>query len=281
MDRHLRGLDHLVVAVRDLEEAAERWRRLGFTLTPRGRHPEWGTENRCVLLEGGYVELLAVAEPDSTSPLAAALREAAEGLFALAFSTDDPAATAAAWRTLGFSARGPERLTRLLEADGEVELAFTNVMLPPEETLGLRLFACRHETPGRERRPAWLEHPNRARAIVSVSVLAEPVEPVAALFERVLGTATRSQTDQLAAFHVGDDRILVMPPEDVNLLHPEVEAEEREQPARFVSLQLRVGDPEHAAEIVARSGLAHRRIADGIAVLPGELGGVALEFTAA
>jgi len=281
VDRHLRGLDHLVVAVRDLEAAADRWHRLGFTLTPRGRHPEWGTANRCVLLEGGYVELLAVAEPEAASPVATALREAAEGFFALAFATDDPAATAAAWRTLGFSARGPERLTRLLDVDGEVELAFTNVLLPPEETLGLRLFACRHETFDRERQPAWLEHANRARRIVSVSVLAEPVEPVAALFERVLGTATRSQTDQLAAFHVGDDHILVMPPEDVNLLHPEVEAEEREQPARFVSLQLQVDDLERTADIIGRSGLVYRRIADGIAVLPGELGGIALEFTAA
>ncbi|GBD40688.1 hypothetical protein HRbin39_00057 [bacterium HR39] len=279
MDRHLRGLDHLVVAVDDLDEAAERWERLGFTLTPRGRHPAWGTANRCVLLEGGYVELLAVADPRADSPLAAALRAAGAGFFALAFSTDDPAATAAAWRTLGFSARGPEHLTRILEIDGEVELRFCNVMLPPEETLGLRLFACRHETPGLERRPEWLDHANRARRVVSVSVLAEPVEPVAELFERVLGTATRSQTDQLAAFHVGDDRVLVMPAEDVNLLHPEVEAEEREQPARFVSLQVRVEDMERVAEIVAASGLAHRRIADGIAVLPAELGGVALEFT--
>ena len=31
-------LDHVIVAVRNLDEAATAWRRLGFTLTPRGLH---------------------------------------------------------------------------------------------------------------------------------------------------------------------------------------------------------------------------------------------------
>ena len=32
------GLDHIVVVVRDLDAAAQRWRKLGFTLSPRGLH---------------------------------------------------------------------------------------------------------------------------------------------------------------------------------------------------------------------------------------------------
>ena len=37
-----RGLDHIVHAVRDLDAAAELYRRLGFTVGARNRHP-WGT----------------------------------------------------------------------------------------------------------------------------------------------------------------------------------------------------------------------------------------------
>jgi hypothetical protein len=32
------GIDHAVIVVQDLDKAAENWRRLGFTLSPRGTH---------------------------------------------------------------------------------------------------------------------------------------------------------------------------------------------------------------------------------------------------
>src|SRR5438067_1608228 len=38
MDYGIAGIDHLIVGVRDLEQARLGWRRLGFTLSPRGRH---------------------------------------------------------------------------------------------------------------------------------------------------------------------------------------------------------------------------------------------------
>ena len=40
-----RRIDHLVVAVRDLDEAGRFYERLGFQVGARNRHP-WGTENR-------------------------------------------------------------------------------------------------------------------------------------------------------------------------------------------------------------------------------------------
>ena len=42
-----RRIDHLVVAVRDLDGAAAFYERLGFQVGARNRHP-WGTENRIV-----------------------------------------------------------------------------------------------------------------------------------------------------------------------------------------------------------------------------------------
>jgi hypothetical protein len=57
-----RGLDHIVHAVRDLDAAAEFYRRAGFTVGARNRHP-WGTENHIVQLPGFFVEILTVADP--------------------------------------------------------------------------------------------------------------------------------------------------------------------------------------------------------------------------
>src|SRR5262249_36341220 len=57
-----RGLRHRVHAVRDLEAAAELYRRLGFTVGARNQH-SWGTHNHLVQLPGFFIELLTVAEP--------------------------------------------------------------------------------------------------------------------------------------------------------------------------------------------------------------------------
>ena len=45
-----RGLDHIVHAVRDLDAAAAFYRRLGFTVSARNRHP-WGTHNHIIQLQ--------------------------------------------------------------------------------------------------------------------------------------------------------------------------------------------------------------------------------------
>src|SRR5712691_9570766 len=58
-----RGLEHIVHAVRDLDAAADLYRRLGFTVGARNRH-SWGTHNQLVQLPGFFIELLTVAEPE-------------------------------------------------------------------------------------------------------------------------------------------------------------------------------------------------------------------------
>ncbi|MCC7347062.1 MAG: VOC family protein, partial [Variibacter sp.] len=48
--KHILGVDHVVVTVRDLDAAAEQWRRLGFTMSPRGTHsPIMGTGNYTIM----------------------------------------------------------------------------------------------------------------------------------------------------------------------------------------------------------------------------------------
>jgi hypothetical protein len=57
-----RGLDHVAHAIRDLDAAAALYRRMGFTVGARNRHP-WGTHNAIVQMPGFFVELLTVGEP--------------------------------------------------------------------------------------------------------------------------------------------------------------------------------------------------------------------------
>ena len=56
-----RGIDHLVLCVDDLSQAADLYEKLGFTVTPTGRH-DFGTGNRLVQLHGCFLELLTVMD---------------------------------------------------------------------------------------------------------------------------------------------------------------------------------------------------------------------------
>jgi Glyoxalase-like domain len=57
------SIDHVVMAVPDLDRAAERLRRVhGLGSLEGGVHPRWGTANRIVPFGADYVELLSVVD---------------------------------------------------------------------------------------------------------------------------------------------------------------------------------------------------------------------------
>jgi catechol 2,3-dioxygenase-like lactoylglutathione lyase family enzyme len=65
-----RAIDHLVIPARDLAAQAELYRRLGFQVGARNRHP-WGTENHIVQFDGAFLELIGLGEGfESPAPVA-------------------------------------------------------------------------------------------------------------------------------------------------------------------------------------------------------------------
>ncbi|HEV8045960.1 MAG TPA: VOC family protein [Rubrobacter sp.] len=57
-------IDHLLIAVPDLERAAVEWEERGFPSLEGGLHPQWGTGNRLIPLANAYVELIGVVDED-------------------------------------------------------------------------------------------------------------------------------------------------------------------------------------------------------------------------
>lgn len=219
--RHLDGIDHLIVGVRDLEAARIAYARLGFNVTPRGRHVGWGTANYCIMFENDYLELLGILDPDKfTNGLDRLLNER-EGLLGIVFGSNDPKATAAAWTKAGLRPEGPKDLGRLLEhggGDGQM-LRFANIYPAREATAGLSFFACHHLTPQLLRRPAWLAHPNGATAIRSVTWAVPDPRPVVEVLAGLFGTAAVTWTDEVAAVHVGKATLLFAQAQDLGMLH--------------------------------------------------------------
>jgi hypothetical protein len=89
-------IDHVIYATQDLDAAAAYVEgQLGVAAVPGGRHEGLGTHNRIVPLGGGFLELLAVADPDEAArsdfgrALTQRLASVGEGLVGWAVSVDD------------------------------------------------------------------------------------------------------------------------------------------------------------------------------------------------
>lgn len=179
---HVIGLDHVVVAVRDLDAAEAAWTRLGFTVSPRGTHSaQLGSGNHTIVLGADYIELIGVLAPTAHNAPMRAFLERREGVERLAFAAKDAAAGAAELRGRGIAAVGPIQFGRPVTLpDGTVaEARFNVVQWPPEERPGgLRIFACEHLTPQHVWIPALQAHPNAAARLVRLEILA--ADPAAA-----------------------------------------------------------------------------------------------------
>lgn len=102
------GIDHVILAVRDLEAARAHFHnRLGFKLPPSGvvgKHAS-GTKNASAYFANqSYLEILAIDEPDKVKqgkPHVLRFLEGGDGILGFAFSTSAAARTADRLRELG------------------------------------------------------------------------------------------------------------------------------------------------------------------------------------
>ena len=187
----LKGIDHTLVGVRDLEAARRTWERLGFTVTPRGRHIGWGTANYCIMFDKNYIELLGIVDPTLFTNNLDKFLAVREGLLGLAFASDDVEATKARLVAAGLHPDGPKDLKRLLELpEGTVVPEFRLLYLPKEETPDLSAFVCCHLTPELVRRPEWLLHPNGASGLLLLTVLSEQPDRSNAAYRPLLPEPT-------------------------------------------------------------------------------------------
>ena len=141
-------LDHLVLAVRDLDAAAVAYAAvLGRSPSWRGTHPAYGTANVLFGLDNCYVELLALGGDAPAHPVAAALasylERRSEGLFALAFGSDDLAASHRLLSSAGLDP-GPIADGVAHASDGAVR-RWRSFSLSRTDARGVNAFVIAHE----------------------------------------------------------------------------------------------------------------------------------------
>jgi catechol 2,3-dioxygenase-like lactoylglutathione lyase family enzyme len=149
----LNSLDHVIIAVADLEPAIGAYARLlGRRPSWRGEHPALGTVNALFKLDNTYVELLAPAASEGDW-LRKRIEGQGEGLMGLAFGTDDAEKCAAFFRERGLQPQDPSPgMGR--DTDSGAFREWTNVHLPTTDSRGLLVFAIEHRTPPEHLPPA-------------------------------------------------------------------------------------------------------------------------------
>ena len=204
------GVDHAVVVVGDLDKAAENWKRLGFTVSPRGTHSaKMGTGNFTIMLDPDYFELLGVlTETEHNFPTRRFLAKR-EGIERIALTAIDSAAGAEEIRARGYEPLGPTDFERpVTMPDGTTAAAkFRTFGWPIEEAPGgVRIFACQHKTRQTVWIPELMKHANGAKRLRQVLIVSPEPAKDAAHLGRMIDRNIKSEPDGAVAVRSGSDR---------------------------------------------------------------------------
>jgi hypothetical protein len=220
-----RGLDHIVHAVRDLDAAAGLYRRLGFQVGARNRHPRaWGTQNHIVQLPGTFIELLTVADTTDIAPRAprffsfgAFNRDflaRGEGL-AMLILEGRGAPDAAEFRKAGigdFELYEFEREGK--SPDGTpIKVAFALAFASDPRSPDTGFFTCQHRYPEHFWNPAFQNHPNTATAVAGVVLVADNPSDHHIFLEAFIGEREAQATSAGISIRTPRGRVQVMQPD--------------------------------------------------------------------
>ena len=139
------SLDHLIVAVKDLQEAELNYKKVfGNEPVWRGQHKELGTANSIFNFNNTYFELLAVKGKGlGASLVESAIEEKGEGLIGIVFGTNDINNASKRLTKMGHS------VAEISEGEGtdngsKLTRNWKNLFLPPELTRGIFSFIIEH-----------------------------------------------------------------------------------------------------------------------------------------
>jgi catechol 2,3-dioxygenase-like lactoylglutathione lyase family enzyme len=279
-------LDHIGIAVADLDAAAAKFRRLGFQLTPRGYHtlpppapgaerPRVGTGNHCAMLPRGYLELIGVTSPAYQGRLRADIARY-EGLHVIAFGAADAAAAASALRSAGIEVTGPRTLERPIQEKGKTQLAqFEIVDLPRELLPEGHFFAIQHATPELLWKKPLLAHPNGVLSLETLVVAVTDPADLARRLGRILAVAPVEEEGFVLELKAG--RVHVV---DGDWIAANLPGKTPELPY-IAGLALGVGDVEKTADLLAKNGVRYQRKHRNLTVSPADACGAFIDFQTA
>jgi hypothetical protein len=285
-----RDIDHLVLAVRDLDAARATYTRLGFTLTPVSRHP-FGTTNSLVQMHGSYLELLAVADPaaiveptETRFSFGAFNRDylkTREGLSMLVLQSKDAAADRAAFEKDGLPVYEPFHFERVAKGpDGtEKKVAFSLTFTSDARVHhAAGFFTCQHHHPENFWRTEFQIHANGAMHVASAVMVTRDPADFHIFFTFFTGQHDIMSTSLGTSFALGNSSVDILSPVAYRAFFGE---ESGPDPRRFMAYRVAVRDIAVMRAVLVANGVPFTELSGALVVLSGFAHGAAVAFVAA
>ncbi|MBR8356269.1 VOC family protein [Burkholderia vietnamiensis] len=271
MTQHLSGIDHFVIAVRDLDAARDDFARMGFALTPRGYHT-MGSENHCAMFDGCYLELLTVRRPHPVTAFFSDFLEHGDGAAAMVVATDSADALYRDWHAAGVPAEPPVAFSRpVATSNGTGDASFRITQVDVAYTPGGRVFACEHLTPELVYPPGGALHPNGVTGVagITIAVDAAALETTVARYERVLAASATRLDEVSHLIRCGKVEVRI---------DGAARAEALRAGPHFAELAFTVQSLDRLADVLRGAGVEMRRSERGVVVEGAVSHGAMLRF---
>jgi catechol 2,3-dioxygenase-like lactoylglutathione lyase family enzyme len=279
MRKHINGIDHVVIVVRDLDAARDSFRSMGFTVSPRGHHT-LGSQNHCIMFGHDYIELLWSPEgvQHPSRQYYTEFARGGPGLAAIAFKTDSAKGAYTEMLWAGFAPSDPVEFARPVEiSGGRRDARFCITMAALDRTPGGRMFVCEHLTPDVVWRPEYQRHANGATELAAVAIVTDDVAETARPYERFFARQAEPIAEGLLV-RTGDAPIAFATARSLAAKLPGVRTGSR-RPPQMAALFVRVADRDAAEAALSAGGLKPARMPDGSVALGADVAqGVALVF---
>ena len=273
-------LDHVVVNVRDqIDAGAEAYRRLGFTLTPRGYHT-LGSMNHLAMFGTDYLELIAAPAGDTRRP---DVLGTPFGLNGLVFGTEDSASVHAALTDAGVSCGNPLEFSRpVMLGDGSSgDATFRTVTLTPGTIPAGRIYFCHHFTRHLVWRDEWRHHANGAIAVARTIIASRDPSVSGSVFMKMFGADAVRDIPGGCSLAVGLSRFDILTQEALVNQFGEAAPNGDGRPEFMAALTLRTRSLDAVASALDAGAVPGFWREDGRVVVPATSAfGCALEFWA-
>lgn len=198
------SVNHVGVAVRDLDAASALYEKMGFTLSPLSVHAgsskpgepvqPMATGNRCAIFPKNYVEVLGLVNPGKMDWGWDKFIARFEGAHIICFGCEDAAVANAHAISAGINTSGVIALQRDIEMpDGMKTARFDCVHFKDAAFPEGLIQAAHHRFPEYVHQPRYLKHRNGAQAISEVSLCHADPAAAAQLYQKLTGCPARRE----------------------------------------------------------------------------------------
>jgi len=254
MKHAVKGLDHVVVMVDGIDAAEAQYAKLGFQVQPRGFHRKLGTANHLMIFDTDYFEILGIVENTEFNAERREWLKGGGGLANVALATDGADLAFDAFKATGLNPNTPLFFDRAVEIAGRTEHAkFRTVRIPKTNMPVVGFFVCEHVTPQFVYRAEWARHPNGARGIAGVTVIAEQPARWTVELEKYFGAGSVKQEGGGIVVDTGTQPICYLSRTDYAARYPGITPVRRDDHPAL--LGIRVDSLAACAALLARNGV--------------------------